>query len=253
MNRNYLVGVETSLAGILVLCALWLLATPVPAAEVTAFPRYFDARYTLNRQGLDIAEIHWRLAPLKDRSFRFTGELKTIGIAKRFRNEKITEISDWRFSQGRLQSLRYRYSRSSGKRNREAEAEFDWTQGLIHNTLNGKKWSIPLPSNIYDKLNYSLALMYDVGRNLRLEHYQVADGAKLKVYDLRYLGEERIDTALGPLQALLVERTVKGNNKISRVWAAKSLHYLPVKIEHRENRQVVTLTITELKALDGYR
>jgi len=253
MIQKFMPAIKTRLNGALVICTLWVLTTPVAAAEATAFPRYFDVLYTMNRQGLDIAEVQLQLKPRPDQGFRYTSRSQTIGIAKLFRDEQITEISDWRFNQGRLQSLRYQYSRSGGKRVREAEAEFDYSKGQIHNTLNGKQWSIPLPDRMYDKLNYTLALMDDLGRGLRLDRYPVADGAKLKAYDLRYLGEERIETPLGLLQTLIMERTVKGDKKVTRVWAAKSLHYMAVKIEHREDGEIITLTLTELKELDGYR
>jgi len=234
--------------------SLWLvLVLAAPADGASAFPKHFDLRYILNRQGLDIAEVHWRLAPLKDRGFRYSSRSQTIGLAKLFRDEQITEVSDWRFDQGRLQSLRYQYSRTGGKRRRQAQARFDWAKGSIHNSLNGRQWTIPLPANTYDKLNYLLALMHDLDQGLRVAQFLVADGAKLKVYKLRYLNEQRIETAIGPVQCLVLERSVPGSGRITRVWAAKALHYLPLKIEHTEKGETVTLTLSKLTALDGYQ
>ncbi len=236
----------------LVTGTLLMVLALIPAARGAGFPSHFDLHYTLSRQGLDIAEVHWQLQPTKNQGFRYSSHTQTIGIAKMFRDEQIMEISDWRFEQGHLQSLHYKYSRHGGKRQREAEAKFDWSQEKLHNNLNGKQWTMPLPAITYDKLNYLLAIMLDLGQDLRVKHYRVATGSKLKTYDLRYLNEESIETAIGPLQCLILERTVKGSERRTRVWAAKTLHFLPVKIEHHEDGETVKLSLTELKALDGY-
>ncbi len=231
---------------------LWALALPLFAGPGTAFPQHFDLNFELTRQGLTIAQVRWKLEALPGRVYRYTSNSQTIGIAKLFRDEHINEISDWRFSGNAVQSLHYQYSRSGGKRRRQSEASFDWANGKLHNHLNGKHWTAPLPVQTYDKLNYLLALMHDLGRGLRPAHYQVADGSKLKVYDLQYLQEERIETVLGSLQTLVFDRTVKGDKKITRVWAAKSLSYLPVKIEHREDGEIVGLRLSRLSGFDGY-
>lgn len=234
-------------------CVLSLQAFVVVAAQNTSFPKHFEVRYHLNRQGLDIAEIHWKLQMQNDQAFRYTSKSKTIGIAKLFRDEHITETSDWRFNQGNLQSLLYQYSRSGGKRIRQAEARFDWPQKRLNNTLNGKQWSVDLPDRTYDKLNYLLALMQDLKQGKRIPQYQVADGSKFKTYEMQYLNEERLESALGSIETFVLERRVKGSERVTRVWAAKSLHYLPVKIEHREKGETVTLNLTQLIAMDGYR
>ncbi len=230
-----------------------LLAFVTVAAQNTSFPKHFEVRYHLNRQGLDIAEIHWKLQVQKDQDFRYTSKSKTIGIAKLFRDEQIIETSDWRFNQGNLQTLRYQYSRSGGKRKRQAEARFDWPQKRLHNTLNGKQWSVALSDRTYDKLNYLLALMQDLKQGQRMDQYQVADGSKFKTYEMHYLKEEPLESALGTIETLVLERHVKGSERVTRVWAAKSLHYLPIKIEHREKGEIVTLNLTQLIAMDGYR
>ena len=234
-------------------CILNLQVFVVVAAESESFPKHFEVRYHLNRQGLDIAEIHWQLQTQNGQEFRYTSKSRTIGIAKLFRDEQITETSEWRFNQDNVQSLRYQYSRSGGKRKRQAEARFDWPQKRLYNTLNGKQWNVVLPDRTYDKLNYLLALMQNLKQGKRVDQFQVADGSKFKTYEMRYLNEERIDTALGEIDTVVLERHVKDSERVTRVWAAKSLHYLPVKIEHREKGETVGLNITQLIAMDGYR
>ena len=57
-----------------------------------------------------------------------------------------------------------------------------------------------------DKFNYMLALMRDLSRGKRRVEYPIADGGRLRRYVLASIGEERIETALGTFDAIVVRR-----------------------------------------------
>jgi hypothetical protein len=67
----------------------------------------------------------------------------------------------------------------------------------------------------------------------------ISEGA-LKTYTFTNLGKEIVETALGTFDAIKLERRKENvENTIYTTWYAPGLHYLPFKVENRENSDVV--------------
>jgi len=245
MNANPLRRALVCRAALAAGLVLWSAA----AAPASGLPERFEALFTLRARGVDIGRTHWQLAPAGGGRYVYESHSETVGLAKLLRDERIEERSVWRFADGGgVRPLRYSYSRS-GKREREVEVRFDWDRGRVHNTLNGESWTMPVENGTLDKLVYLLALMRDLGAGVRDTRYTVADGGKVKTYRMRVLRTERIDTALGALDALVVERRREGDDeRLTLVWCAPALRYLPVRVEHRERDGTVYL---ELESVEG--
>ncbi|MFT5174498.1 MAG: hypothetical protein ACI8W7_002685 [Gammaproteobacteria bacterium] len=218
-------------------------------AQADSFPHNFRATFMLNTRNIDVGTTQWELAPLSPGRYSFSSRSEAIGIAKLFRDERINERSEWQFIDGRVRPLRYSYSRVGGKREREVSAEFDWEHAQLRHTLNAKRSTIPLVKGTLDKLVYVIALMNDLSRGVNDIGYQIADGGKAKTYQLKVVGEEQIDTVVGSLRATLVERTQSGKSRLTRIWCAQALNFLPVRIEHIEEDGTLQFTLTALQGL----
>jgi len=222
------------------------LCTPAGAGSL---PQRFAASFVLSANGLDIGHIRWRLSPVGAGRYVYESHSETVGVAKLFRDERIDERSEWSFSNGGVRPLHYRYSRSGGKRVRHVEVRFDWVGQRVRNTLNGESWSMPVAEGTLDKLVYLLALMQDLADGMHETRYAVADGGKVKTYMLRVLRRESVETVLGALDTTVVERRREGNDRVTLVWCASALHYLPVRIEHREEEGTVHLNLSSLEGI----
>ena len=232
------------------LCAALLLAasagTPAGAGSL---PERFAASFVLSANGLDIGHTRWRLSPLGAGRYVYESHSEAVGMAKLLRNERIDERSEWNFSNGGVRPLHYRYLRSGGKRVRQVDVRFDWSDQRVRNTLNGESWSMPVADGTLDKLVYLLALMQDLADGMHETRYAVADGGKVKTYMLRVLRRESVETVLGALDTTVVERRREGNDRVTLVWCASALHYLPVRIEHREEEGTVHLNLSSLEGI----
>lgn len=227
-----------------------ILAIAAGAADAAALPERFDAQFVLSARGMDIGQTRWQLTPAGDGRYVYSSHSEAIGVAKLLRDERIEERSEWRFSRGgAVTPLHYTYTRSGGKRERAVQVRFDWQGGRVHNTLNGDSWSAPVEPGTLDKLVYVLELMRELANGAREATYEVADGGKVKTYRLKVVGEERVETVLGPLDTLVVERRRDDDNESTVVWCAPALRYLPVKVEHREDEGTVRLTLTGVDGL----
>lgn len=232
---------------LIVLCCL-LGAASIAAQTVTATASQaksppvtmpltsFTAVYTLKKSGFNIGETRRTLTMGNDNRHVFESITRPTGIARLLTGGQVVERSEWRYSQNQrqnqLQPLQYTFINTSRSKERNVHLLFDWQAHSVTNTINGAPWQMPLPDNTQDKLLYQLQLMVDLRREQRALNYPVADGGKLKYYNLETLGEETIRTPLGTFDTVRIRR-VHGKRKTT-LWCARQLNYLPVRIEQRK-------------------
>lgn len=225
-----------------------LLSTAASAA--TPLPQSFTARFSVTAKGITVARSDWQLKPAGSGHYVYQSQTEATGIVALFHDERVTERSEWTYHDGRgIRPLTYSYRRSGGKKDKEVHVRFDWQKKTAYNTADGKSWPMRVPEGTQDKLTYLLALMRDLEAGKRHVTYTIADGGKLKTYRLEVIGQQRLETALGPLRTLEVRRIRHDDERETTIWCASSLHYLPVKVVHREKSG--TDVLLEIESVQG--
>ena len=216
----------------------------LPLAKPAAFPDRFDASYSLHAGDLEVGTTSVSLSPSGDGRFEYTTVSRTTGVASLLGLREVRERSVWEASGPHIRSLRYDYQRL-GSKERQVEVVFDWSTGRVTNYVNGDIWHMDVPDPTFDRQNYVLALMRDLAAGARPSSYQIADGGKLKTYEFNHLGRERVSTALGSFETLVVERTQPDATRRTTFWCAPFFDYLPVQIEHREEKGSIFVRIRD--------
>jgi hypothetical protein len=224
-----------------------LCTASVAVAQAAAFPRDFRATFTLNASNVDIGVTRWQLAPLANGRSFFSTQSEAIGIAKLFRDERIHERSEWQLVNGHIRPLLYTYSREGGKRDRQLRIQFDWAKKIALSEQNAQHATVQLSDSTLDKSVYLIALMMDLAKGMQQAEYNVAEHGKTQRYQVNVVGNESLETVVGTLPTVVVERRRAGKSRLTRVWAAKDYHFLPVRIEHIEDDGTVTFTLTQLE------
>ncbi len=231
----------------LLLALLTVLAAPASTLATTASPLpSFEAHYTLSFNGLNVATVVRSLRPDGAKQYIFESVTEPTGVLSIVRDDRIREVSQWVYADnGTVRPVHYSYHHSGSKRDRQAELSFDWTKGEVQNMVENEPWTMEIPPGTQDKLGYMLELMLDLRANRAPLEYPVADGGRLKVYSAVRKGEEELDTPLGKLHTIKVQREPDHKGRVTTLWCAESLAYLPVRIEHREHDgSVYTAEIT---------
>ena len=231
---------------LLVLLASWQYAQ----ADGNRLPDRFSVQFDLYSRGIAVAETQWSVEPADKNSFVYESRTEAVGVYAMFRDDHIVERSVWQYAGSSLRPLAYRYLRTGGKKNRDVSVAFDWQQNLAHNTANGETWKMRIPAGTLDKLNYMLVLMNDLAAGQKEFEYLVADGGKLKDYRLEWLGNEVIETPIGTLETVKLQRVREGSKRETYFWCAPAFAFLPVKMEHREkDGAVITMNIRRVSGL----
>jgi len=232
---------KTLISYFLLLMPIWLSAQEIPD---------FSANYLVKLNDLQAGELKRSLVTHSDGSRQFTSATKAKGVFSFFKPDVVEETSIWQSINDRVQPQFYSYQRTGGKKDKFMTLNFDWQANRLHIDDRKQPWQLALEHGTLDKLVYQIALMSDLKSNKQQFNYRIADGGKLKTYDIRIITEEVIKTPLGKINTVKLIRYRSNNNKRqTTLWCAPALNYLPVKLEHTEKGGSVFTAL--LRKLDG--
>ena len=208
------------------LLSLALLSLPAAAFELQPF----TASYTADWKQLPISGSAERNLKALDNGrweLEFEASMLVAGL---------TEVSVFTLEKGTFLPLSYHFGRSGIGKSKEINLDFDWQQKQVMGTHRDESVHLPLNRGLLDKSTYQLALQQDVADGMTSMTYQVVDGDEVETYDFRVLGEERVRTKAGLIDAIKVER-VRDPTKSSRktiLWLAKDWNFLLVRLHQVE-------------------
>lgn len=190
----------------------------------------FNASYTADWQQLPFtgtAERHLQQQADGSWELAFKASMLVAGVS---------ESSRFVVNNNQLQPLRYTYNRSGLGKEKKTRQEFNWDRLQVTGHDKDGDYQLKLESGILDKSSYQLALQADVAAGTERLSYRVLDGDDLDIYDFRILGEELIETPLGSLNTVKVERVRDPgqNMRKTTLWFAKDWSYLLVQLNQIE-------------------
>ena len=206
---------------------LFCIAFPVSHAEQTV-PN-FVAHYNLTKGPLVIGKTIRSLTSIDNDRYLFESVTIPKGVATMFTDGKITEQSIWTYRKQSVRPLEYSYKNTTSKTKREIKLVFDWQASSVTNIINGTPWKMELLAGTQDKLVYQLRIMLDLNKKRDNYEYLVADGGKIKKYQIKIVSEEDVETPLGKFHSIIV--SITGKYRTTKLWCAPELKFLPVKIE----------------------
>ena len=210
----------------ILLMLLAVLALPAQALEL----KPFSASYTADWKQVPISGTAGRsLKALDNGRWELDFEASMLVAS-------LKESSTFRMESDAFLPLTYRFERSGLGKSKQVELDFDWTQKQVLGSDRGDAVRLPINRGIQDKSTYQLLLQHDVAAGKQSMSYQVVDGDEIETYDFRVLGEERVRTKAGLLDAIKVERVrdPTQSNRKTVMWFAKDWNYLLVRLHQVE-------------------
>ncbi|BBB30075.1 DUF3108 domain-containing protein [Neptunomonas japonica] len=148
----------------------------------------------------------------------------------------IDEKSTVVFNNSEVTPQKYHYKKLVLGKKREAKLAFDWANMSVKNDVDDKPWKMDIPAKAQDKLSYQLQMRLDLKAGKKGPFsYKIADGGRLKEYDFKIIGEEKIQSPLGEFDTIKVEmdRGPKAARK-TYIWYAPKLDYMIIKLKQIE-------------------
>lgn len=161
----------------------------------------------------------------------------------------IHEYSRFSIKNNQLQPLHYQYRRTGLGKNRHTVLDFDAANHSVINRDNSRYSLKDVPAAIQDRLSYQLQLALDLAAGKSNLTYAVADGRKVRQYTFRLVASERVQTPIGPVEAIKVARVRSDGERATNIWFAPDWNYALVKLAQREasgKRYQIVLTSLSL-------
>jgi hypothetical protein len=230
---------------------LLILLIPFGLTPAFAEVQPYEARYSLYRDGKLTGKVEMELSIEGDRwEIRSEGS-GTHGLAKILRARDIEQVT------GRIEDSRYLPERHS-RHTRVASiddrwlSEFDWNADQVVVTHDNKdSWQLDLQGRALDPLTMKLEMRRRLVEPDPELEFLMVDEEEIDEENFRILETEWLETSLGCLETVPVEKIRSNSKRYTRAWHAPALGNIEVKAEHGKTGGVhIEMRIAEL-ILDG--
>jgi Protein of unknown function (DUF3108) len=197
------------------------------SAATAAQPGEIAAEYRVTNNGIAIGSIKETFVRKGER-YSIQSVTRSEGILKALLDDQITVESIGRVAADGLQPLEYNEHRLKDAK-RDLKCTFDWDKGVMHAVLHGENTDTTLPAATQDRISvmYQFAHLRKLGDTLVLP---IAERRKIEVHTYRLVGEETVDTPMGPFDARHYQRVVaNATDTRADVWLAKDRFNFPVR------------------------
>jgi len=190
----------------------------------------YQASYSAQFSGLNINAVQ-KLEEIEPGIYRESLSAKNfIG--------KVNEQSTFKLTADQqLSPTQYSYTRSVFGRDRSEEHNFDWQGSKVQYRKDGSANNeLKLEAGFLDMITHRLQLRRDLSAGKQVFSYPVISRGKLKQYDYKVVSEQILQTAIGPLNTVKVERVIGDANKTVIIWLATDWDYLIVKLQQSKGK-----------------
>jgi hypothetical protein len=222
----------------LVLAAAGLLAVPVVAAtELTPHRAEYKVRISLVSGQLN-TELR-----ATDSGYVATHVVKPKGIAK-LRGGQMYVSSEFTTAADGVRPVRF-HELDTIRNDPETRIQFDWTTNQASGTVGTEEVLLQLDGISHDNVSIQYELMHDLLNGGPSETYVLFDVDKMRIANVRNVGTREISTAAGNFEAVGIQHQKEGSSRVTTLWCAAELDYLPVVIEqHRKGKLNFRATLT---------
>jgi hypothetical protein len=220
----------------------------VAAGETAASLEPFTATYGVEWRGMGAGTSTLELTQADGEIWSYRSRNTARGIFRLAFPQAITQMSVFRIEKGQVVPLRYEADDGSKSTARDVALEFDWIANRVAGLAEEERVSVPLQPGTQDPMSVQVALMRALEAGRSPESFWLIDKNELKQYAYVSEGATRMGTVLGELDTVVYRSQREGSSRVTRLWLAPSLGYLPVRAQQvRRDRVEFTMTLRTLE------
>ncbi|MAL96032.1 MAG: hypothetical protein CME40_13230 [Haliea sp.] len=214
------------------------------ASATAALLKPYKAAYRTSARGMSVT-LDRELKRDDEGSYTLTngGSLLVVGLH---------EVAVFRVEAGHIQPRSYIYQ-GTGLINRRREVHFTPGSDVVRSLYKEEWYELPYSPGTLDRLSQQEQVRLDLLQRdepRQTVSVSIADGKRVKDYELTYVADEILDTPLGPVNTLHFERLHDDPERESDIWLAPAWDYLIVKTIHVEDDKPVEMIISA-GSIDG--
>ena len=207
-----------------------------------SLPKESSAVFDVTRNGTSVGYLESSLKYL-GQTYEYSKSTQSTGLAKLLTKAKIFEKVAGKFSGERLTPVSYSFDQSTRKKQVTDQTRF--SGGRASGMYKGNAYSLQTPANVLDRGSLEIAVARDLKLKRPQLQYNVVERGKLKQYVFVRIANEQVQTAAGVFNTIKIAVKREDKSRTTTYWMAKELTYLPVKMVHEEDGEVIGSLIRE--------
>ena len=187
-----------------------------------------------------------------DDGFSAQSVIQPSGFASLLMRGAIKEHSEFRLSESGVRPVKYQSDDGLSNDKAKMDFAFDWDNEVVAGTVNDVRYEYPLDSEVHDRVSIQYQLMHNLLAGSSGENYSMLDGDELKELSITTIGTREIKVPFGKFDAVGIRHQAANSKRVTTLWCAEKLGYLPVLIEqHRRGKRRVRAVLTNYVATDN--
>jgi uncharacterized protein DUF3108 len=195
----------------------------------------FRANYVAEWKGMTAGNSILELRPAAGDTYSYTSTNTARGLFRMAFPDALAQTSTFRVTDGKVVPLTFR---GADEKQREIDLTFDWTKLKVTGVAKEHTVDLPLPADAHDPMSLQIATLRDLAGGTIKPTVWMLDGDKMKDYEMKREGSERLETALGQLDTVVYTSRRPNSDRLTKTWVAPALGYLPVKAERIRGKKI---------------
>jgi hypothetical protein len=237
--------VRAGLIAILGLVAL--LAVPAVHADPGLQP--YTARYHVSYRGLSGGEIEASFRP-GDRPGVWLYETRAYPnfLGRIAISSRAHESGTMLVSANGVRPLAFSYDDGSSDSQKDVRLDYDWAALKLTGMAEGKPVEFDLVPGVQDTASVQAAMIKERLAGRKPQSFRIVTNGKLREYRYWQEGTQQVMTPFGQVEAEVWANQRDGSSRVSKVWHAPSLGYVPVQaIQYRKGNPEVQMKLVRLE------
>jgi len=160
------------------------------------------------------------------------------GLAALLTSGNIEERSQFAADESGVRPNVYASEDTLSRENTAMDFQFDWDEGLVTGTINDEPFEFGLEQEVHDRVSIQYELMHNLMSDSPSAEYALLDGDELKQITVTNIGSKTVKVPMGRFEAIGIQHQADGSKRITTLWCAEELGYLPVLIEQSRKGKV---------------
>jgi len=206
----------------------------------------FTATYAVQWHGITAGYSTLDVKQTGPDTYTYSSRIRAHGIFLLAFPGARTQTSTFKIENDHVLPLTYR--EEGGGSDEDESLEFDWGAMRARGISEDKMVDVQIPAGTQDPLSVQIELMRDLIAGHPPRRFALFDKNEAKQYDYTRERTQTLDTPLGHLDTVVYRSDRPGSDRVTRLWLAQSLGYLPVQAERERRGKVdLSLHVRELK------
>ena len=201
-------------------------------------PAPFMATYQVAWHGITAGDSTLQLVAQTPGTFTYSSNIKAHGLFRLVFPDALIQSSTFTLADGRVVPLHYQESGQARDHSDDVDLSFDRATGRVHGTSQTHAVDQPLDTGIQDPMSVQIELMRQLQAGLAPTQFKLFDKDEAKEYFYTRERTEVLNTPLGALDTVVYRSDRPGSDRVTRLWLAPSLNYLPLQAARSRNGSV---------------